>query len=71
MLLLWHVSRVLEGGINMQNRSSLRYLHRARIGVVSLLSPISAAPHLGLIVRVCIQNCVVQTSLPILVLMPV
>jgi len=55
----------------MQDRSSGRYLHRARIVVVSLWFPISAAPHLGLIVRVCIQNCVVQPSLPMLVLMPV
>jgi hypothetical protein len=71
MLFLWHVSRVLEGGIKMQDRNSWRYRHRARIGGVSVWLPISAAPHLGWIVRVCIHNCVVQTSLPMLVLRPV
>src|SRR6266568_663811 len=32
---------------------------------------ISAAPHRGLIVRVCIQSWLVQTALPMLVRMPV
>ena len=31
MLSLWHVSRVLEGGINMRNRSSREYPRRAPI----------------------------------------
>lgn len=35
MLFLWHVSRVLEGGIKMQDRSSLLCHLRQSIGMLN------------------------------------